>query len=212
MRGAGTGIVGLTALVALVVCLGSATAAAGHRRLVEGTVYDTTCATACEPECPPPPHCGPVTAQKSEIICAQGTQAGQVVVCPLETAGSAKGSSTGSSSTDSPSTGTTATICLPAGPTGCGFPVYTGEGAVVKVRPRGSATVLATLPVVEGHFKIRLGSGGYVLHPYLGGEPCWSGEKAFVSVGGKANGPVPAAVDVHDGCVAHPDAAARGSG
>ena len=62
------------------------------------------------------------------------------------------------------------------------YPVYSGEGAIVNVRKRGSATVLATLPVVEGHFKIRLGAGEYVLHPYLPEEPCWSGVPVTVKV------------------------------
>ena len=53
---------------------------------------------------------------------------------------------------------------------------------MVNVRKRGSATVLATLPVVEGHFKIRLGPGEYVLHPYLPEPQCWSGDRGRVKV------------------------------
>jgi hypothetical protein len=77
---------------------------------------------------------------------------------------------------------------------------------VVNVRRRGSATVLARLPVVAGHFKRRLGPGEYVLHPYLPEEPCWSGEPATVVVTPRLHSPVPVTLDVGDGCVAHPGA------
>jgi hypothetical protein len=162
-------------VVLLVLVVGAASAsAAGHRKLVDGTVYDTTCVTACEPECPPPPHCGPITAQsRADLVCAQRQR---VIVCPLET---------------------TATAST--------YPVYSGEGAVVNVRKRGSATVLAQLPVVEGHFKIRLGPGEYVLHPYLPEEQCWSGEPERVKVTARMRGPIPSSLEVSDSCVAHPD-------
>jgi hypothetical protein len=98
-----------------------------------------------------------------------------------------------------------ARICLPS--TNCGgYPVYSGEGANVKVRRRGSAKVLATLPVVEGHFKLRLGPGEYVFHPYLAEEPCWSGEPVVQKVSAKLRSPVPATVYVSNSCVAHPAA------
>jgi hypothetical protein len=143
-------VVGLAALVAPAVAFaaGSATAA-GHRKLVEGTLYDTTCATTCGPGCPPPPHCGRITAQsRFDIVCARTQK--RIVVCPLETSGAVA------------------------------YPVYSGEGAVVKVRRRGSTTVLAALPVTEGHFRLRLGPGEYVFHPYLPEEPCWFGEPALL--------------------------------
>jgi hypothetical protein len=175
----------------LLVGLGSGSAAAaGTKKLVEGTVYDTTCATVCAPECPPPPHCGPITAKSSAAIVCPLRQK-RIIACPLTKADSA-------------------TVCVRA--EGCptsAFPVYSGEGAVMNVRRRGSATVLATLPVVEGHFKTRLGPGEYVLHPYLPEGQCWSGVAATVMVSGKARGPIPASVDVSDSCVAHPDAATK---
>lgn len=178
-------VVLLTAVAGLVA--GSATAA-GTKKLVEGTVYDTTCleTSTCEPPCPPPPHCGPVTA-RARIICAQR----RIVACPL--------SATAATETSPP-------VCLPA--SGCfTYPVYSGEGATVNVRRRGSATVLMTLPVVEGRFTVRLGPGEYVLHPHLSEEPCWSGSASTVAVNAKWRGPVPASVDVRDSCVARPDAA-----
>lgn len=181
MRRVGTGLATILALTVFCVGLGSGSAgAAGNEKLVAGTVYDSTCATACIPECPPPPHCGPIPASKSraDVVCAQAS-----IVCPLY---------------DSPR------ICLPSGNCG-GYPVYAGEGAVVNVRRRGSSTVLATLTVVEGHFKIRLGRGEYVFHPYLPEEPCWSGEPAMVRITAKLRSPVPAAIDVSDRCAAHPD-------
>ena len=184
MRRFGTAV-GLMVLVAAVAGLvaGSATAG-GNKKLVEGTVYDTTCleASTCEPPCPPPPHCGPVPASKTSarVICAQRQR---MIVCPLY-AGSPR-------------------ICLPS--SNCGaYPVYTGEGAIVKVRKRGSATVLATLPVVEGHFKIRLGAGEYVFHPHLGEEPCWTGEPVMQTVTPRLRSPVPVTLDVGNSCVAHP--------
>jgi hypothetical protein len=159
--------------------------AAGQKKLVEGTVYDTTCATSCTPECPPPPHCGPITQeQTTKVVCAQ--RAARLIVCPL-----AKRDA----------------VCLQAAP--CPgttvYPVYSGEGAVVKVRKRGSATVVATLPVVEGHFKITLGNGQWIFHPYLPEEPCWSGEPWRVKVFSKERGPIPLQLLVSNSCVAHPD-------
>ncbi len=183
-----TTALGLVVVVAVVAGLVAGSASAGGtKKLVEGTVYDTTCleTSTCEPPCPPPPHCGPVTA-RARIICPQR----RIVACPLSAAAAE----------------TSPPVCLPA--SGCfTYPVYSGEGVTVNVRRRGSATVLATLPVVEGHFKIRLGPGEYVLHPHLPEEPCWSGSASTVTVSAKWKGPVPASVDVQDGCVAHPDAA-----
>lgn len=178
--------VGLVVLVAVVAGLVAGSASAGgSKKLVEGTVYDTTCATSCTPECPPPPHCGPITqSTKAKVICAQ--RAKSLIVCPLYR----------------PSV-----VCVQApcpGPTV--YPVYSGEGAVVNVRKRGSATVVATLPVVEGHFKIALGSGQWVFHPYLPEEPCWSGEVGQAKVWPKEQGPIPLQLLVSNSCVAHPDA------
>jgi len=176
MKKIGASLVCLAAVLGLAIGLGTGSAAAaGHRKVVEGTVYDTTCATVCEPECPPPPHCGPITAQtRTDVVCAQ--QQRRIIVCPLETTATASA-----------------------------YPVYSGEGAVVNVRKRGSATVLARLSVVEGHFKIRLGPGEYVLHPYLPEEECWSGEPERVKVTARMKGPIPASLEVSDSCVAHPD-------
>jgi hypothetical protein len=183
MRRIGTAL-GLVVLVAVVAGLVAGSASAGgSKKLVEGTVYDTTCAASCLPECPPPPHCGPITQSTAKVICAQRQR---LIVCPLY-AGSPR-------------------ICLPS--SNCGaYPVYTGEGAIVKVRKRGSATVLATLPVVEGHFKIRLGAGEYVFHPYLGEEPCWTGEPVMQTVTPRLQSPVPVTLDVGNSCVAHPGVA-----
>lgn len=173
-------VVVLVAVVAGLVS-GSA-AAAGNRKLVEGTVYDTTCATTCVPECPPPPHCGPIPQARAAIVCAQ-TQ--RLIVCPLYSS---------------------QRICLPSSNCG-GYPIYSGEWATVNVRRRGSAKVLTNLPVVEGHFKLRLGAGEYVLHPYLPEEPCWSGIPVTVQVSRQAHSPVLATLDVGNSCVAHPAAA-----
>jgi hypothetical protein len=175
---------GLVVLVAaLAGLLAGSASAAGHKKLVEGTVYDTTCLSnaTCEPPCPPP--CGPVTAAKARIVCAQQ----RIVACPLFATAAE----------------TSPPVCLPA--SGCfTYPVYSGEGATVNVRRRGSATVLATLPVVEGHFEIRLAPGEYVLHPHPPEEPCWSGSASTVTVRAKWRGPVSASVDVHDNCIVHP--------
>jgi hypothetical protein len=181
-----TAALGLVVVAAAVVALaGGSASAARNKKLVEGTVYDTTCAAACVPECPPPPCGGPVTrSANAAVICAQ--RATPSTVCPLYD-GSPR-------------------ICLPSSNCG-GYPTYSGEGAIVKVRKRGSATVLATLPVVEGHFSIRLGAGEYVFHPYLGDEPCWSGEPVIQQVTPGLRSPVPATVYVSNSCVAHPAAA-----
>jgi hypothetical protein len=178
VRGGRTGLVALAALLVTLAGLGSGSAAAaGNRKLIEGTVYDTTCATSCVPECPPPPHCGPITVQAGpDLVCAQ-----RRIVCPLY--------------------GLAPRICLQGSPCGGGpYPVYSGEGAVINVRKRGSAKVLATLPAVEGHFKIRLGPGDYVLHPYLPKPGCWSGEPVMIAVEARLKGPLSASIDVSSGC------------
>jgi hypothetical protein len=174
-------------LFVTVMTAGAGSAAAGgNKKLVEGTVYDTTCATACVPECPPPPHCGPITQdQTAKIVCAQ--RADRLIVCPLYKR---------------------TVVCVQApcpGPTV--YPVYSGEGAVVKVRKRGSATVVATLPVVEGHFKLRVAPGYYELRPFLPEPECWSGTKHELLVSPKLKGPVSSELWVANSCVAHPDAA-----
>jgi hypothetical protein len=181
----------LAGLVVLVVAVagfmaGSASAA-GPKKLVEGTVYDTTCigTGTCLPECPPPPHCGPITqARTSKVICAQ--RAARLIVCPLYKT----------------------VVCVQApcpGPTP--YPLYAGEGGIVKVRRRGSATVLATVPIVEGHFKIRLGLGEYMFRPFLPEPECWSGDVTAVWVSREFQGTLPAFLHVGNSCVAHPDAA-----
>jgi hypothetical protein len=187
----GVRTLGALALVALVVAFvtGSA-AAAGNKKLVEGTVFDTTCAgVACGVECPPPPHCGPIMADgtNSAIVCP--LQERRMIACPLSRA--------------------SVIVCVQA--EGCPGtsdpPVWSGESGVVAVRKRGSATALAKLPVVEGHFSTRLAPGEYVLRPYLPEPQCWSGEPTRLSVTARAKGPLAAAVSVRNSCVAHPDAA-----
>lgn len=176
---------GLAVLVVLAVGIvaGSATGA-GSKKLVEGTVYDTTCASLCTPECPPPPHCGPITqAATTKVICAQ--RAARLIVCPLYKR---------------------TVECVQAPCPGSGdYPVYSGEGGVVKVRKRGSTTVLATIPVVEGHFKIRLAPGYYEMRSFLPEPECWSGTKHEVLVEPKLQGPLAAQLWVANSCVAHPD-------
>lgn len=160
----------LVATLALAVGLGSGTAsAAGNKKLVEGTVYDTTCAAVCPPECPPPPHCGPITRQGTDdVICAQ-----TAIVCPLYRVAP-------------------------------GDAIYTGEGSLVNVRKRGSATVLARLPIVEGHFSIRVAPGEYVFHPYMAEAQCYSAEPVVAKVTPKLRGPVPVTLHATNGCVVHP--------
>ena len=155
--------------------------AAGSKKLVEGTLYDTTCATSCTPGCPPIP-CGPVTqADRGAVICAQ-----RKIVCPL-----AKRT----------------IVCVQAPCPGPGvYPVYSGEGATVNVRRRGSATVLSAAPIVEGHFEVRLGPGEYVLHPRLPEEPCLVGVPATVTVAARTQGPIPVSLTVGNTCIAHPAA------
>jgi hypothetical protein len=195
-EGSGARILGAMALVALVAMFvaGSA-AAAGNKKLVEGTLYDTTCGTFCEPACPPPPHCGPITAggTNSAIVCPLRER--RIIACPL----------VGSNSTASSQA---CVLDTPCGEDGT-FPIYSGEGATINIRKRGSAKVLATLPVVEGRFKIRLGPGAYVLHPYLPEPQCWSsiGAALPLEVSARWKGPITAPISVIDTCVAHPDAA-----
>jgi hypothetical protein len=77
---------------------------------------------------------------------------------------------------------------------------------VVKVRKRGSTTVLATLPIVEGHFKIQLGPGRYMVRPFLPEPQCWSGPKMAIWVSLGLQGPVPSSLYVSNSCAAQPDA------
>jgi hypothetical protein len=183
----GARILGAMALVALVALFvaGSA-AAAGNKKLVEGTLYDTTCAgVACGVECPPPPHCGPITAQRqARIMCPL---AERMIACPLSRA--------------------SVIVCVQA--EGCPGtsdpPAWSGEGAVVTVRKRGATNTMAKLPVSEGHFSIRLAPGEYILRPYLPEPQCWSGEADRIAVAATMRGPIAAALSVSDSCVAHPD-------
>jgi hypothetical protein len=181
------GVLGLVALVAVLVT-GSATAA-GTSKLVEGTIYDATCAGAiCAGECPPP--CGPIVhaGSRSDVICAQ-TQ--ERIACPLA----------------SPSSAGQVLMLCGLGHPRCGteFPVYTGEGAVVTVRSKRTGRTIGPLPVVEGHFKVRLAPGYWVVRPYIPPEPdCWTGPQT-IEVAAKMKSPVPAVVDVTDTCLVHPD-------
>jgi hypothetical protein len=162
--------VAFAALLALFAGLGSGTAVAGSKKLVEGSVYDTTCVTVCTPPCPPP--CGgpiPAPQSRSDAICAQAA-----IVCPLDR----------------------------VGPTSR---LYLGEGSVVNVRKRGSTTVTARLPIVEGHFKIRLEPGEYVFHPYLAEEQCWSAEPTSAKVTAKSKSPVAVTMSATNRCVVHSD-------
>jgi hypothetical protein len=159
-------------------------AGAGNKKLVAGTVYDTTCATGCVPECPPPPHCGPITAMREErIVCPMSDR---MIACPLSRA--------------------SVIVCVQA--EGCpgttNPPVYSGEGAVVKVRKRGSPRVLVTVPIVEGHFTVRLAPGEYMTRPHLPDPQCWTGTKIAVRISAKLQGPVPASIWVEDRCISHP--------
>ena len=165
-------LIALGALVALFAGLGSGTAVAGNKKLVEGTVYDTTCVAVCQPECPPPPHCGPVpvTNGKRNVICAQAS-----IVCPLYR-------------------------IAPGGS------IYTGEGSLVNVRRQGSAMVIARLPIVEGHFKIRLAPGQYIFHPYMAEEQCWSAEPWRVEVSPRDQSPIATSLGATNKCVVHADA------
>jgi hypothetical protein len=180
MRRVGIGLAGLVAFVALSVALvpGGASAAGG-KKLVEGTVYDSTCVTVCQPECPPPPHCGPITQRGPHaVVCAQ-----RFIICPLSA---------------SPR------VCLPSGSCG-GFPIYSGEGSLVNVRKRGVAAVIARLPIVEGHFQVRLAPGEYVFHPYMAEEQCWSALPVTTKVTAKMRGAVPVTLDADNRCVVHTD-------
>jgi hypothetical protein len=118
-----------------------------------------------------------VTKSRSDVICAQAS-----IVCPLYRAAP--------------------DICLPSSNCG-GFPVYSDEGSLVNVRKRGSTTVLARLPIVEGHFKTRLGPGQYVFHPYMAEEQCWSAEPVTAAVTSRLKSPVPVTLDATNRCVVH---------
>jgi len=182
MRRIATGLGTLLALAVFCAGPGSGSAsAAGNKKMVEGTVYDAICVRACMPECPPPPHCGPIPAPRSRsgVICAQAS-----IVCPLYAA---------------------PRIYLPSSNCG-GYPVYTGEGSLVNVRKRGSATVLARRPIVEGHFRIRLGPGDYVFHPYMAEEQCWSAAPVMARVTAKLKSPVPVTLNATNRCIVHADA------
>jgi hypothetical protein len=178
-------LLAFSALVLVLAGLGSGTAAAGNKKLVEGTVFDTTCPGTTCGGCPPP--CGPIPVPqtRSKAICAQAS-----IVCPLASAKRA---------TASPD------FCIQGEPCGVSYPIYTGEGSLVNVRKRGSATVVARLPIVEGHFKIRLAPGEYVFHPYMAEENCWSAEPATAAVTAKQPGTVPVTLDATNRCVVHPD-------
>ncbi len=162
-------IAALAGTLALLAGLGSGTSEAGQKKLVEGTVYDTTCVTVCRPECPPPPRCGPGPERGRNAICAQAS-----IVCPLYRIAP-------------------------------GTPVYAGEGSLMNVRERGSTTVLARLPIVEGSFEVRLEPGEYIFHPYLAEERCWSAAPVVTRVTARSRSPVRVAISATDRCVTHAD-------
>ncbi len=94
--------------------------------------------------------------------------------------------------------------CLPSSNCG-GNPIYSGEGSLVNVRRRGSATVIARLPIVEGHFKLLLPPGEYVFHPYMAEEQCWSAAPVTTKIAPRLQGPVPVTLDANNRCVVHTD-------
>lgn len=81
---------------------------------------------------------------------------------------------------------------------------YAGENAHVIVRRKGSATILARISPREGRFSLRLAPGHYIVRAYVS-EECWSGERRGVAVSPGRYSAL--ALDVWDGCVAHPDTA-----
>ena len=175
----------LSTLLIVLAGVGPA-AAAGSKKLVEGTVYDSTCAGTTCGGCPPP--CGPVPVpqSRSDVICAQAS-----IVCPLATSKDA---------------GASPNFCIQGEPCGVSYPIYSGEGSLVNVRKRGSATVIARLPIVEGHFKIRLAPGEYVFHPYMAEEQCWAAAPVTTRVIAKSSGAVPVTLDATNRCVVHTNA------
>jgi hypothetical protein len=177
------GLAGLVVLLTLLAGLGSAQGA-GTKKLVEGSVFDTTCAASCSP-CPPP--CGgPIPAPQSrhDVICAYEQRR---IVCPLAKA---------------PAT----IVCVQAEGCPSSYPLYLGEGAVVTLHKRGAPKFLAKLPIEEGHFRARLSPGDYVIRPYLPEPQCWSGQSTSVKVTPRVKSPVSPSLFVSNACVAHPDA------
>jgi hypothetical protein len=119
---------------------------------VRGTVLDTTCASGCQAECPPPPVC------RGPHACT-----GRLIVCPLNR---------------SPLICTQAGC---PGPPIVRYPLYEGTAATVLVRRAGAAKPLMRVPVNGGHFDARLAPGRYVLRAVVG-EPCWTGTRQTVKV------------------------------
>jgi hypothetical protein len=182
MRRAATALICVTAIAVVFAGLGSGTATAGNKKLVEGIVLDGTCGVSCLPPCPPP--CGPIPAPQSrgDVICARAS-----IVCPL----------TQKQRTVAPD------FCIQGEPCGVVDPIYSGEGSLVNVRKRGSTEVIARLPIVEGHFKIRLAPGNYVFHPYMAEEQCWSAEPATTKVAADLRGAVTVRIYAHNSCAIH---------
>ncbi len=171
-------LAGLAVLVVAVAGLfaGSA-AAAGNKKLVEGTVYDTTCATACTPECPPPPHCGPITeSAKANVVCAQSQR---LIACPLAAVIHGPGPDYLHPAA-SPAASTTPSTQVKGRPSTCASAVR---------RPCCDAAG------VEGHFEVRLGPGEYVLHPHLPEEPCLVGIPETVKITARTQGPLPVSLE-----------------
>ena len=73
------------------------------------------------------------------------------------------------------------------------------------MRRADSEQVLRTVTPNKGRFSVALGAGRYVLRGHVA-LPCWLGEKVVVTVD-PGHWTTGAEVQVHDGCVVHPDAA-----
>ncbi len=148
---------------------------------VRGTVLDTTCASGCQAECPPPPVC------RGPHACTA-----RLIACPLDRSFSESRSES--------------LVCTQAGCPGppiVRYPLYEGEAATVLVRRAGAAKPLMRVPVNGGHFNARLAPGRYVVRATVG-EPCWTGTRQTIVV--EAGRFAAATLEVNDGCVAHPDA------
>ncbi len=168
----------LAVVLAAFVCASGAQAAQPSSG-VRGTVLDTSCASGCEAECPPPPVC------RGPHACTQ-----RVIACPLSR-----------SQLQSESLVCTQAGC--PGPPIVRYPLYEGAAATVMVRRAGAAQPLMRVPVNGGHFNARLAPGRYVIHATVG-EPCWTGTRETIRV--EAGRFVAATLEVNDGCVVHPDA------
>ena len=149
-------------------------AAAGNKKLVEGTVLRHDLRRTCVR----PNARRRRTAGRSPRRDERGDRlpagASAIIACPLSRA--------------------SAIVCVQA--EGC--PGTSRLPGLVRRRGGGQrpqarlGAALATLPVVEGHFTIRLAPGEYVLRPYLPEPQCWSGEPTHRLGHREAKGPIPA--------------------